>query len=188
MSLGGLLVAVVALVPTGGDKPTAREQAIWSHAQSRLEQQIDIWFEDGEFPKAIHALRFENNLFPSNYEVATNLGWMQENVEDYPSATATYERYLKLNPQDPDAALPLATMLLNRKQYDRIPSLLEPAIKRSKPSPHPNTFRVLAHAHERLGHLQDSKRVWETYLRLNPKDETAKANLRRVEGKIKAAG
>lgn len=187
MSLGGLLVAVVAMVPTGGDPTTARERAIWQHAQGRLEQQIDIWFEDGEFPKAIQALRLENDLFPSNYEVATNLGWMQENVQDYVSATATYERYLKLNPQDPDAGLPLATMLLNRKQYDRIPSLLEPAIKR-KPAPHPNTFRVLAHAHERLGHLKDSKRVWETYIKVNPKDETAKANLRRVEGKINTAG
>lgn len=179
-----LLAAVTVLaLPQTGPGSTARERAIWSYAQGRLEQQVDVWFNDGEFPKVIQALRYENHLYPADYEVATNLGWMQENIEDYVSAEATYTRYVRQNPKEVDAALPLAQMHFMKRQYDKVIPILEPTIKRTPP-PHPNVWRILAHSYERTGKLQDSKRVWEKYLKLAPNDLTAKANLKRVLGKI----
>ena len=63
-----------------------------------------------------------------------------------------------------------------------MPPILEEAIKNDKV--HPNNFRLLAHSYERLGKLNDAKRVWDRYISLAPGDLPAKVNLKRVEGKI----
>ena len=185
MSTSLLLVATAALLGAGPAPMSAedRQAAIWSHAQGRIEQQMDIWFEDGDYPKVIQVLKIEANAFPNDYEVATNLGWMQENVEDYDAATRSYERYLKNNPKDPDASFPLASLYFRKKNYARVPALLEPAVKRTPP-PHPNVFRTLAHSYERTDRLTESRRVWQSYIKIAPNDDTAKVNLRRVEKKI----
>jgi tetratricopeptide (TPR) repeat protein len=185
MSVTSLVVAAVTMA--AGQATPSRDEAIWSYVQARMDQQIDVWFDDGEFPKAIQALRFENGIFPHDYEVATNLGWMQENVEDYASATTTYERYLRQNPKDVDAPLPLAQLYFRQKQYAKVPPLLTSAIKRTPP-PHGNVWRILAHSYDRLNELEKSRDVWKAYIKAVPGDEAAKANLRRVEDKIKSSG
>jgi tetratricopeptide (TPR) repeat protein len=188
MSTMTLLVATTALVGAGqapAPAPQGRERAIWDFAQSRLNQQADIWFEVGDFPKVVQLLRVERDTFPHDYEVATNLGWMQENVQDYPGATASYERYLKDNPKDPDAPLPLAQLYFRQKKYAQVPPLLEPVLGRTPP-PHGNVWRILAHSYERTQRLKESRRVWQRYLKVAPNDAPAKVNLARVEKKIAA--
>lgn len=178
ISVVGLTLAMVSAPP-----PTDRTEAIWSFAQARMMQQYDVWFDLGDYPKVIQVLNFQNAIVPKDYEVATNLGWMHENVEDYPSAISTYRQYMKDNPQDPDASFPLANLYSNQRKFELVIPLLEPAIQ-GKVHPHPNSYRILARSYERLNRLKDSQRVWQTYIRLAPDDLSAKANLRRVEGKL----
>lgn len=191
MSATLLLVATTALMGSDAISPMReapdRQAAIWSYAQGRLDQQMDIWFEDGDYPKVIQLLKVEASAFPNDYEVATNLGWMQENVQDYPAAIKSYERYLRENPKDPDASFPLAYLYFRQKKYTQVPALLEPASKRTPP-PHPNVFRTLAHSYERTNRLADSHRIWLSYIKIAPNDATAKVNLRRVEKKIAEKG
>lgn len=195
MSTTMLLVASAALAGAGSPAAPAqatgakalRTDAIWSYAQGRMDQQMDIWFEAGDYPKVIQVLRVEAEAFPHDYEVATNYGWMQENVQNYPAAIQAYERYRKDNPKDPDASLPLANLYFRQKKYTQVPALLEPAVKRTPP-PHGNVYRILAHSYERTDRLTDSRRVWQTYLKVAPNDAPAKVNLARVEKKIAAKG
>lgn len=159
-----------------------RQDAIWNAIDNRLSSQIDIWFDDGDFPACIQLLRIQADLDPANYDTWTNLGWMQENVEDWEGAVATYLKYQRQNPSYPDRSLPLGEYYFRRKQYSKVPPILEPAIKVK--GVHPNVYRVLAHSYERQGFLADSKRVWDQYITLAPNDETAKRNRERVEKKI----
>jgi len=159
-----------------------RLDAIWAAADDRVTQQTSIWFDDGDYPKCIHMLVIQSTYAPSDYEAVTNLGWMQENVEDWDGALATYKLYLKNNPQDKDRALPEATYLFNRKRYSEVPPLLEPVLKLN---PHPNNYRILAHAYEKLKKYDDAKRVWLKYIAIAPNDDTAKANLARDEKKLR---
>jgi len=165
----------------------ARMQVIWEAFDDRMNTQTDIWFDDGEFPRVIQAVRVMYALYPNDYEIATNLGWMLENIELDEAAIEIYRDYARNNPKDPDATYPEAQYYYREKQYEKVPDLLEPAIKMD-PKPHPNAFRTLAHSYERLGKLEDSRRVWQAMIKLHPDDEPAKNNLRRVEGKIKAGG
>jgi tetratricopeptide (TPR) repeat protein len=187
MSMTMLLLATAAFAGGGTAQASDRQTAIWSYAQQRMDQQLDVWFEAGDYPKAIQVLKVETTAFPSDYEVATHLGWMQENVQDYPAAIKSYEAYFKNNPKDPDAPFPLAHLYYRQKQYDQVPSLLEPTMKRTPP-PHANAFRILAHSYEKTNRLSDSRRIWQAYIKVAPKDDTAKMNLRRVERKLAEQG
>jgi tetratricopeptide (TPR) repeat protein len=162
----------------------ARVNAIWSIAHDRFLRQNDLWYKDGDFPRAIQSLRVLNGVFPNDYEIATDLGWMLENVEQWDEALTVYARYRKDNPKDPNAAFPEAWYYFQKRKYDKIPPLLEPTMKLGT-SPHPNSYRTLAHAYDRLKRYADAKRVWQRYIQLAPDDATAKVNLQKVERKLK---
>jgi len=52
--------------------------------------------------------------------------------------------------------------------------------------PHPNAYRILAHAYEHLNRLADASRIWKKYITDYPGDSAAVANLARVTRKLKA--
>ena len=147
-------------------------------------RQADVWFKDGDFPRVIQELKFIYALAPNDYDIATNLGWMFENIEEWDKALAVYIKYRKENPSDPDAPFPEAHFYFAKKAYAKVPPILEPSLKMH---PHANTFRQLAHAYERLNMLADAKRVWLQYISQDPNDLAAKANLAKVERKMKGA-
>lgn len=178
------LIACAALGGHGGQPDPARMDAIWAEANNRVADQVDVWFDDGDYPKVIQLLKMHTEMFPADYDIATNLGWMQENVQDYPAAIKTYERFRERNPHDPDAALALAEFYFRQKRYKDVIPLMEPAIVGK---PHPNAFRMLAHSYEKLGDLKNSERVWKLYIARAPSDLTAQANLRRVEKKLQGS-
>lgn len=173
---------IVGLVAIGSAKlPDSRVGKIWDIANDRFLNQQDLWFQDGDFLANIQLLKIQAERWPSNYDVWTNLGWMQENVEEWDQALATYVRYRRSNPQDPDASLPEAFYYSRKKLYTKVPELLEPAIKRNC---HPNNFRLLAQAYEKQKMYSDSVRVWKLYLQRAPSDAAAQHNLARVEKKL----
>ena len=170
------------LAPKAGE---SRVDAILGFATDRLATQIDAMFDEGDFPAVVQLLRLQAEAFPSDYEVWTNLGWMQENVHQYDAALATYVRYNRQNPKDPDRALPEANFYFMRKLYAKVPPLLEPAIKGPC---HPNAFRTLARAYDKMEMLPDALRVYKALVVRDPNDGAAKANVKRVEDKIAKAG
>jgi len=161
-----------------------RVDAIWSYAKDRIDRQTDVWFDDGDFPATIALLKVSSVLNPHDYEILTNLGWMQENIEQWDDAVKTYERYQADNPNDPDRSLPIATYYYMKKQYAKVPPLLEPSIT-GKGKPHANTYRMLGSSYEKLGKLKDAERVFTKYISIAPQDGQAKNNLARVERKLK---
>jgi len=182
----GIAIAVLGPIATAahaGQTGTGRLAQIWSYVDARMDQQQDVWFDEGDFPVTIQLLRISSESRPSNYDTWTNLGWMLENVEDWDAAVQIYSRYRDQNPKDPDRALPLGDYYARKREYAPIPAILEPYVHH-KPTPHPNLYRILARAYERLGKFQDSKRVWQVYIAASPNDLAAKANLKRVEKKI----
>lgn len=178
-----LVVGTLALAsPAAAQTPSkARVDAIWSAAMDRIVTQNDAWFEDGEFPKCIQSLRIQYELNPADYEIATNLGWMLGNIEETAEEVAVYTRYKRENPSDPDAVLPLAQFYGMKRQFPQVITLLEPW---DKTKSHPNAWRLLANAYRRQGMLKDSQRVYQAFIKLHPNDESAKANLRRVEADL----
>lgn len=177
----GMLGAVIGSADI--DRTDARLDIIDTAIHNRFVDQSDLWFDDGDFPRIIQLLWLEYEGNPYDYELATDLGYMLQNVEQYDKALAVYVRYRQDNPQDPDAPWPEANFYFSKKVYARVPPLLERSISKK---PHPNSYRILAHSYDRMGLFVDAKRIWTTYLKRFPNDEQAKNNLRKVEAKIKS--
>jgi tetratricopeptide (TPR) repeat protein len=176
-----VVIGSVFAAPKQKTQKQDRVKAIMGAIHTRIESQSDVWFDKGEFPRVVQLLRVQHGLDPNDYDIATNLGWMLENVEEWNEALAVYVRFRKLNPGDPDASYPEANFYFQKKAYAKVPPLLEPSIDKQ---PHPNSYRILAHAFERMKMYGDSKRIWQKYLKRFPNDGAAKVNLKRVEGKV----
>lgn len=177
--LAGLLILGSPQQPAAA--PPDRIKTIVQAIDERIKDQADLWFDDGDYPACIQLLRFRYDMHPSDYEAATDLGWMLENVQEWNDALSVYQRFRRENPRDADSTFPEANYYFAKGMYEKVTPLLEPSITKK---PHPNSFRLLAHAYERLNKLRDSRRVWESYLKLHPTDEAAKRNLERVIKKL----
>lgn len=156
--------------------------AIWSAANERLDRQAESWFHDGDFPRIAQVLRFHVGLEPKDYDRATNLGFMLENIEMDDEALAVYIELRKVNAEDPDSAWPEANFYFKKKAFAKIPPILEPTIKSH--DPHPNLYRTLAHSYERMNMLADARRVWDLYISKHPDDAAAKPNRDRIIRKL----
>jgi tetratricopeptide (TPR) repeat protein len=180
-----LLLAIAMVLPAAAQTTDQRVKAIWGVAANRMITQQDAWFDDGDYLACINLLGFESEKYHNDYEMWTNLGWMQENVHDWDGALATYQRYRKLNEGEVDNSLPEAQYYFMKKQYALIPDLLESAIKH--PKCHPNNFRLLAWSYERMKKYPEAVRVWKAYLATGANDATAKRNLGRDEQRVSTA-
>lgn len=175
-----ILAAAIALAAVP-DALAARTDEIWAFADARVSRQIDRWFTDGDFPRAVGLLRLQAAYSPNDYDVATNLGWLLESMERDDDALAAYAEYRRQNPNDPDNRLPEAMLHNSRKRYADVVEVLEPTLKGN---PHPNVYRLLAKSYERLGKPEDAIRVWTLQLKRFPNDGPAKANIARVKAKM----
>lgn len=165
-------------------RPESRMDRIWVAAMDRINYQNDLWFNNGDFLRSINSLRFVNDVYPADWEIATNLGWLLESTENNTEAIAVYTRYKNFNLKtDPDAPWPLANFYFKKKQYDKVPPLLEPSMKAT---PHPNSYRVLAHSLERLKKYKESLQIWNDLIARFPDDGAAKVNRDRVKKKLAA--
>lgn len=157
-----------------------RLNEIWTHAQNRVVEEVDAAFEDGEFPKVISVLKVNYADNPRDYDNATNLGWMLENVEEYDQAEAFYKQFIVDNNNHVEAIYTLGNFYSMRRRYDDAIKTLEPTIQNAV---HANSFRVLAKAYERVKKYSDAIRIWELQLKKWPDDGPAKANIDRVKKK-----
>jgi tetratricopeptide (TPR) repeat protein len=156
----------------------ARVDAIWEMIENRIVAQNDLWFKVGDYPAVINLYRFLNSEDPTDYEYATNLGWMLENDNQYDQALVVYVRFHNDNPNDKDSSFPEANFYFMKKAYARVIPLLSPAIDLK---PQRNAYSVLAHSYEKLGMLPDAVKVWKKLLVDYPKDLAGPPNLRKDE-------
>ncbi len=187
-------LAFIAMTQTGGEspkqqpsglpakkvaapKPKTAEQMVETAIYNRLNQQADIWFKDGDYPKIIQMLKIQNGFDPADYEAATNLGWLLESIEKPEEAAEVYERYAVSNPNDPDSALPRAQQHFLKRRWKEAIAAGE---KFLTPKSHPNLYRIVANSYERLKEYKKSRATWERYLKLHPDDAPAKARLATV--------
>jgi tetratricopeptide (TPR) repeat protein len=163
------------------NRENARLDAIWTGVENELTAQNDAWFKVGDYPAVINSLRFLNSEDPTDYDYATSLGWMLENVTQYDEALAVYVRYRKFNSKEADAAFPEANFYFMRKVYARVPPLLVTTLDAK---PHPNSYRLLAHSYEKLGLYPDAVKVWKRLIADYPSDKVAPVNEKKDELKI----
>ena len=62
------LALMAALSAAAGQpKKQTRQDQIWDVAHNRFVDQLDYWFEDGDFPRCVQLLRVMSDLSPSDF-------------------------------------------------------------------------------------------------------------------------
>ncbi len=158
-----------------------RLDEIWGHVDNRVVTQLDVWFELGEFPLSASLLNIQYRYEPDDENTMTNYGWMLENIEQLNEAREVYVEYIKSHPEDADAPFALAFSYNKARDYANVIKILEPTMTKT---PHPNSYRLLAKAYERMKRDKDAVRVWELQLKAFPGDETVMMNIKRVKARM----
>ena len=160
---------------------SSRADKIWDSVSARMAQQADTWYDVGDYPRSTQLLKFMATADPSDYEASNNLGWMQENMEHWDEALATYVRLRKNNPNSAEAPYPEAYFYFMQRSYSKVPPLLEPTLSKK---PHADSYVILGHAYERLGLLTDAERVFKLMVADHPEFPSSKNNLEKVQQKL----
>jgi tetratricopeptide (TPR) repeat protein len=186
LAIGTMMVAIGSaqfdrMLSTPGSKKIT-ESAYW-----RISSEKDVLFKDGEFPATISILSWEVLWRPSDYQIVTDLGFMYGNLERKDLELATYVRFREQFPKSAEAYYPEAEFYFKSRIYKPVIKLLEPTLSMD-PKPHANSYRLLAHAYDRLGLLKESLATWEIYLKLSPDDAAAKVNRDKVKAKLNDGG
>lgn len=177
-----LIFAAMTVLGVGQASATARQQAIDIAFYNQVSDQVDFWYDDGDFPRMIRLMEVMVSVYPNDYEMMTNLGYLLMSTERFDEMMVVYQRYRKENPNDPDCALPEAGFYFQQKMYSKIPPLLEPAISKRA---HANVFRLLGNAYKRMGMIKDAVRVWEIMVKRFPDDARAQAQLKAAKDQLK---
>ncbi len=167
-----------------GQSDAEVEKILVAASRERMSQINDAWFHDGEYLPIIQSQYVLSQLNIHDEETWSNLAWMCQNTEQYDAQLAIVHKFSRLNSTYADGPYYEAQFYYLKKAFAKIPALLEPAIKLS-PRPDDNAYRFLAHSYEKLGYLEDALRIWDMYIKLNPKDRVAVANRKKIQSKIK---
>lgn len=182
--MAGIIAATAALLATQGSSaapPLNRLDEIWAHVDNRVVNQLDLLFEDGEFPTATSILKVQYAYEPHNYDTMTNLGWMLENIEKLPEAREVYKTYIREHPNDANATMALGYSYYMKREYKETIATLEPSLSRL---PTGNSYIILAKAYERLNDFKNALRVWEAQAERFP-GGAVDVNIKRVKAKLK---
>ncbi|MEJ5171158.1 MAG: hypothetical protein WHU10_09230, partial [Fimbriimonadales bacterium] len=114
--------------PAAAPTPQQREEALWTSVHNRFTLQMDVWFNDGDFPRCIQLLRVMHARDPHDYETVTDLGWMLGNIERKDEELELYRQYRLRYPDDKEAPYPEAEFHFRQRQYEKVIPLLEPVI------------------------------------------------------------
>lgn len=178
------LAFLAVALPVSAQDPSQDDQsvAILVAARARMMRQNDAWFKDGEYLPAIQNLEVLVGTNPHDEESWSNLSWMYMNIERGDLQWITTRRFSRENPTYQDALYYEAEFLYMKKAYAKIPAILEPVIGSGRPDN--NVYRFLAHSYTKLGYYKDALRVWDAFIKVNPKDGQAIANRARVADKL----
>ncbi|MBS1708739.1 MAG: hypothetical protein JSS65_08470, partial [Armatimonadetes bacterium] len=174
-----LLAATLVVAALAHGQETGPAAEIQDALDARMAQQSDKWFEDGHFPVILQMLKVQQEWYPLEEEVATDLSWMYKNIERPDLELITVSRYAKRNATEKDHLYPLANFYFLAKSYVNVISILA-GIEKQVPAPHPNAFRILAHSYSKVGLHKDSLRIWDAYIKMAPDDLQAKNNRQKV--------
>jgi hypothetical protein len=159
--------------------------------QARLTSEVSQLFEDGDFPRATQIINVQTRHWPDDYERATDLIWMHGNMEQWSLELGEAARFRILNSGDPDAWYPEAQIHFMDRAYAYVIPIMAQAAKISRETGrplHPNGYRILAHAFNRLQMHAQSLEVWDEYLKLAPDDEAGKRNREAVARRLAEKG
>ena len=144
----------------------------------------DVYFHGGKFDGAIKTEEMVILIDPAQSDAYSSASWLLDSGEKPDEAKSLLEMEVRQGIPEFEPYYELGMWHYDHKESAAAIECFGKSIRFPAP---PYVIRMLAHAYEQAGKLDDSIATWERIIRHNPDDAVAKTNLERVR-KAKAGG
>ena len=143
----------------------------------------DIYWHHGDYPRIIALDRLIAEIDPHFLEPYAVGGWLMESMGDNANAEKFYRLGVANNPDESYAYYNLAAFYMNTlKNYKATIATEEKGVHCKAATV--NDWRMLAHAYEKNGQLDEALATWKQIKQLFPNANNVDHNLARVQSLI----
>jgi len=196
LKVGPVLGLVVLVLPSGAvaaprhtphpalsaGKGASQVNAILGDVIDRLWSRGDWYWHEGRYEERVALDRLVIRMEPRFAEAYGTAGWLLESLGRGEEALALYRQGTTAVPDRWETHQDLGMYLYQHKQYAAAADAFKQATRRAEAPPY--TWKMLAHAYERSGALQQAVAAWEEAGRAAPDDGAVAVNLQRVRARL----
>jgi tetratricopeptide (TPR) repeat protein len=149
----------------------------------RLWARGDWYWHEGRYEERVALDLLIIRMEPRFYEAYSTAGWLLESLGRQEEALALYRQAVAAVPDRWETHFDLGYYHYQKKQYPAAAAAFRRATERKDVAPY--VWKMLGHALERSGQLQEAVAAWETAGRVAPQDGVVATNLQRLRERMK---
>ncbi|MEP0766952.1 MAG: hypothetical protein HRF45_10490 [Fimbriimonadia bacterium] len=176
-----VLSALVSVTWPTGTPAQSRDalNAVWDSLEWQLVKASDLAWHQGEYDMVARVGYIWIEVNPDNTEAFSTTGYILEaGLQNYDYAEQVYKRAVQAHPARWECKHDLTFFYYMRKRYAEGAMIGEQMLALK---PMPTAYHLVAHCYERSGQLAKSIATWKRALEVDPKNDVAMMNLKRVE-------
>jgi tetratricopeptide (TPR) repeat protein len=163
-------------------KAPAQVDAIVDNVVDRLWDRADWYWHEGRYEERVAVDRLIIRMDPHFIEPYGTAGWLLESLGRDQEALALYRQAVAAVPGRWETHQDLGMYYYQHKDYAS--AIMEFQQATQQPGAPEYTLKMLAHAYERSGALDQAVSVWEAAARVAPNDPAIAVNLSRIRARL----
>jgi tetratricopeptide (TPR) repeat protein len=160
--------------------------AVLGDVIDRLWSRGDWYWHEGRYEERVALDRLVIRMEPRFAEAYGTAGWLLESLGRDEEALALYRQGTTAAPDRWETHQDLGMYLYQHKQYPAAADAFKQATRQAEAPPY--TWKMLAHAYEHSGALEQAVAAWEEAGRVAPEDGAVAVNLQRVRARLNGTG
>jgi Flp pilus assembly protein TadD len=163
-------------------KPALQVEEILDDVVDRLWDRADWYWHEGRYEERVAIDRLIIRMEPQFIEPYGTAGWLLESLGRDQEALALYRQAVAAVPERWETHQDLAMFYYQHKDYPAAAREFREATR--KPGAPSYVWKMLGHASEHAGDLEQAVAAWEGAARVAPNDPAIAVNLRRVQARL----
>ena len=163
-------------------KPAPQVEEILDDVVDRLWDRADWYWHEGRYEERVAVDRLIIRMEPGFIEPYGTAGWLLESLGRNQEALALYRQAVATVPNRWETHQDLAMYYYEQKDYPAAAREFGAATRQREAPTY--VWKMLAHAYEHAGALEQAVATWEGVARMTPNDPAVGVNLRRVRERL----
>jgi tetratricopeptide (TPR) repeat protein len=166
-------------------KAPAQVDAILDNVVDRLWDRADWYWHEGRYEERVAVDRLIIRMDPHFIEPYGTAGWLLESLGRNQEALALYRQAVAAAPDRWETHQDLGMYYFQHKEYPTAAEEFQRGAQ--QPGAPAYVWKMLAHAYERAGALEQAVSAWEAAARVAPNDPAIAVNLNRIRARLNSS-
>jgi tetratricopeptide (TPR) repeat protein len=162
---------------------TPQAEAILDDIVGRIWDRADWYWHEGRYEERVALDRLVIRMEPRFIDPYGTAGWLLESLGRDAEALELYRQAVTVAPERWETHHDLGMYHYQHKDYPAAAAAFRRATQCAEPPAY--VWKMLAHAYERSGRLDQAVATWEAAARVAPDDPAVEVNLRRVQARLR---